>query len=48
MCFQVLIQQGVTVDELRLYGNEGGDVPSDDSLLNESFSELEDVISQVK
>ncbi|BAB10188.1 unnamed protein product [Arabidopsis thaliana] len=44
---QVLIQQGVTVDELRLYGNEGGDVPSDDSLLNESFSELEDVISQL-
>ncbi|VYS67037.1 unnamed protein product [Arabidopsis thaliana] len=44
---QVLIQQGVTVDELRLYGNEGGDVPLDDSLLNESFSELEDVISQL-
>ncbi|KAG7602484.1 hypothetical protein AtNW77_Chr5g0100601 [Arabidopsis thaliana] len=44
---QVLIQQGVTVDELRLYGNEGGDVPSDDSLLNEGFSEFEDVISQL-
>lgn len=48
-CLQVLIQQGVSVDELRLYGeNEGGGVSSDDSLLDESFSELEDVISQVK
>ncbi|KAG7555499.1 hypothetical protein ISN44_As11g016330 [Arabidopsis suecica] len=44
---QVLIQQGVSVDELRLYGNEDGDVSSDDSLLDESFSELEDVISQL-
>ncbi|XP_010492572.1 PREDICTED: uncharacterized protein LOC104769943 [Camelina sativa] len=45
---QVLIQQGVSVDELRLYGeNEGGSDSSDDSLLEESFSELEDVISQL-
>ncbi|XP_023637473.1 uncharacterized protein LOC17882151 isoform X2 [Capsella rubella] len=46
---QVLIQQGVSVDELRLYGeNEGSGVSSDDSLLDESFSELEDVISQAR
>ncbi|XP_024012655.1 uncharacterized protein LOC18016904 isoform X2 [Eutrema salsugineum] len=45
---QVLIQQGVSVDELRLYGeNAGGGDSSDDSLLEESFSELEDVISQL-
>ncbi|KAL1213062.1 hypothetical protein V5N11_001066 [Cardamine amara subsp. amara] len=45
---QVLIQLGVSVDELRLYGeNEGGSDSSDDSLLEESFSELEDVISQL-
>ncbi|XP_019089948.1 PREDICTED: uncharacterized protein LOC104735694 [Camelina sativa] len=45
---QVLVQQGVSVDELRLYGeNEGASDSSDDSLLEESFSELEDVISQL-
>ncbi|CAH2072595.1 unnamed protein product [Thlaspi arvense] len=43
---QVLTQQGVSVDELRLYDAGGGD-SSDDSLLEESFSELEDVISQL-
>lgn len=44
----MLIQQGVSVDELRLYGeNAGGSDSSDNSLLEESFSELEDVISQV-
>ncbi|CAN8256084.1 unnamed protein product [Cochlearia groenlandica] len=43
---QVLIQQGVSVDELRLYGeNSYGSDSSGDSLLEESFSELEDVIS---
>ncbi|KAF8102947.1 hypothetical protein N665_0189s0001, partial [Sinapis alba] len=41
---QVLIKQGVTVDELRLYGDNDS---SDDSLLEETFSELEDVISQL-
>ncbi|KAJ0243649.1 Uncharacterized protein HA466_0196760 [Hirschfeldia incana] len=41
---QVLIKQGVTVDELRLYGEDDS---SDDSLLEETFSELEDVISQL-
>ncbi|CAA7051598.1 unnamed protein product [Microthlaspi erraticum] len=45
---QVLIQQGVSVDELRLYGdNASGGDSSDDSLLEESFSELEEVISQL-
>uniref|UniRef100_A0A1J3EKL8 NAC domain-containing protein 8 n=1 Tax=Noccaea caerulescens TaxID=107243 RepID=A0A1J3EKL8_NOCCA len=45
---QMLIQQGVSVDELRLYGeNASGCDSSDDSLLEESFSELEDVISQL-
>lgn len=44
----MLIQQGVSVDELRLYGeNASGCDSSDDSLVEESFSELEDVISQV-
>ncbi|KAL0735737.1 hypothetical protein Bca4012_011947 [Brassica carinata] len=41
---QVLIKQGVTVDELRLYGDNDS---LDDSLLEETFSELEDVISQL-
>lgn len=41
---QVLIKQGVTVDELRLYGEDDS---SDDSLIEETFSELEDVISQL-
>lgn len=44
---QVLIKQGVTVDELRLYG-ENDSFSDDSSLLEETFSELEDVISQVK
>ena len=44
---QVLIKHGVTVDELRLYG-ENDSFSDDSSLLEETFSELEDVISQVK
>lgn len=43
---QVLIKQGVTVDELRLYG-ENDSFSDDSSLLEETFSELEDVISQL-
>ncbi|VVB14766.1 unnamed protein product [Arabis nemorensis] len=43
---QVLIQQGVSIGELRLYGEN--EVSGEcDSLLEESFSELEDVISQL-
>lgn len=44
---QVLIEKGVTVDEIRLYGEMESDNALDDSSLEDSFSELEAVISKL-
>lgn len=44
---QVLIEKGVTVDEIRLYGEMESDKALDDSSLEDSFSELEAVISKL-
>ncbi|XP_076911993.1 uncharacterized protein LOC143570139 [Bidens hawaiensis] len=44
---KVLIEKGVLVDEIKLYGANEGDEPLDDSLIDESFSDLEDVITKV-
>lgn len=43
----MLINKGVLVDEIKLYGEPGGDEALDESLVEESFSELEDVITKV-
>ncbi|KAJ9564692.1 hypothetical protein OSB04_000658 [Centaurea solstitialis] len=43
---QVLIEKGVLVDEIKLYGEPEGDDGLDESLIEESFSELEDVIAK--
>ncbi|KAI3824332.1 hypothetical protein L1987_05790 [Smallanthus sonchifolius] len=44
---QVLIEKGVLVDEIKLYGADEGDEPLDESLVDESFSDLEDVITKI-
>lgn len=43
----MLINKGVLVDEIKLYGEPCGDEALDESLVEESFSELEDVITKV-
>ncbi|KAI7749342.1 hypothetical protein M8C21_009119 [Ambrosia artemisiifolia] len=43
---KVLIEKGVLVDEIKLYGANEGDEPLDESLIDESFSDLEDVITK--
>ncbi|KAI3745833.1 hypothetical protein L6452_08244 [Arctium lappa] len=43
---QVLIEKGVLVDEIKLYGETEGDEVLDKSLIEESFSDLEDVIAK--
>lgn len=45
--WQVLIEKGVLVDEIKLYGANEEDDPLDESLVEESFSDLEDVITKV-
>lgn len=44
---QVLIDKGISVDEIRLYGESENDDALDDSLNDDNFSELEAVISKV-
>jgi hypothetical protein len=43
----VLIDKGVSVDEIKLYGETESDEALDESLIEDSFSELEAVISKV-
>ncbi|GAA0158030.1 hypothetical protein LIER_15158 [Lithospermum erythrorhizon] len=44
---QALMEKGVAVDEMKLYGQTDHEESLDDSSLEESFSELEAVISQL-
>nr|DAD32157.1 TPA_asm: hypothetical protein HUJ06_011008 [Nelumbo nucifera] len=44
---QVLVDRGVTVDEIKLYGNMDEEDALDDSLSEDSFVELEAVISKI-
>uniref|UniRef100_A0A2N9ETB0 Uncharacterized protein n=1 Tax=Fagus sylvatica TaxID=28930 RepID=A0A2N9ETB0_FAGSY len=44
---KVLIDKGVSVDEIKLYGETESDEALDESLIEDSFSELEAVISKV-
>lgn len=44
---QVLVEQGVLVDEIKLYGEPELYESLDESLVEESFSELEEVITKV-
>lgn len=45
--WQVLVDKGVVVDEIKLYGLTEIDEALDDSLTEDSFTELEAVISKV-
>lgn len=45
--WQVLIDKGVSVDEIKLYGEMESDEALDESYIEESFSELEAVITKV-
>lgn len=45
--WQVLIDKGVSVDEIKLYGELESDEALDESFIEESFSELEAVITKV-
>lgn len=44
---QVLLAKGVNVDEIKLYGESERDEPLDDLSTEDSFSELQAVISKV-
>lgn len=44
---QVLIDKGVLVDEINLYGEMESDEALDESFCEDSFAELEAVISKV-
>ncbi|KAK9682336.1 hypothetical protein RND81_10G065900 [Saponaria officinalis] len=44
---KVLIERGILVDEMKLYGEEDPDGDLDDSLSEDGFTELEAVISQL-
>ncbi|CAJ1970854.1 unnamed protein product [Sphenostylis stenocarpa] len=44
---QVLLDKGVLVDEIKLYGDEEDDEPLDESFAEDSFSELEAVMVKV-
>ncbi|KAF5765076.1 hypothetical protein HanRHA438_Chr15g0711771 [Helianthus annuus] len=44
---KVLIAKGVLVDEIKLYGANEDDEALDESLIEESFSDLEDVITKI-
>lgn len=45
--WQVLIDKGVSIDEIKLYGEMESDEALDESFIEESFSELEAVITKV-
>ena len=45
--WQVLINKGVLVDEIKLYGEAESNEVLDDSLTEDSFADLEAVISKV-
>jgi hypothetical protein len=45
--WQVLIDKGVSVDEIKLYGEMECDEALDESFSEESFEDLEDLISKV-
>ncbi|XP_012086414.1 uncharacterized protein LOC105645422 isoform X2 [Jatropha curcas] len=44
---QVLIEQGVSVDEIKLYGERDNDEPIGESFIEDGFAELEAVISKI-
>ncbi|KAI9161256.1 hypothetical protein LWI28_015771 [Acer negundo] len=44
---QVLVEQGVSVDEIRLYGETEGDDDLDDTFNEENFAELEAVMTKI-
>ncbi|XP_002531924.2 uncharacterized protein LOC8272187 isoform X1 [Ricinus communis] len=44
---QVLIEQGVSVGEIKLYGETDNDEPIDESSIEDGFTELEAVISKI-
>lgn len=46
--WQVLLDKGVLVDEIKLYGETQDDEALDESLCENSFSELQSVITKVK
>lgn len=43
----MLVDKGISVDEIKLYGETGNDEALDESFSEDSFAELEDVISKV-
>lgn len=45
--WQVLIDKGVSIDEIKLYGEMESNEALDESFIEESFSELEAVITKV-
>lgn len=45
--WQVLVDKGISVDEIKLYGEMENDEALDESFSEGSFAELEDVISKV-
>ncbi|XP_050229067.1 uncharacterized protein LOC126678206 isoform X2 [Mercurialis annua] len=44
---QVLIEQGVSIDEMKLYGETENDEPIDESFIEDGFADLEAVISKI-
>ncbi|WCJ25204.1 hypothetical protein M5689_007108 [Euphorbia peplus] len=44
---QVLIEKGVSVDEMKLYGETDSDEPIDESFTENGFADLESVISKI-
>jgi hypothetical protein len=46
--WQVLVDKGVLVDDIKLYGETVNDEALDESLCEDSFSELEAVMTKVK
>lgn len=47
MDVQVLVEKGVSADEIKLYGEMESDEALDESCSGDTFSELESVISKV-
>jgi hypothetical protein len=45
---EVLVNKGVLVDDIKLYGETVNDEALDESLREDSFSELEAVMTKVK
>lgn len=45
--WQVLIEQGVSVEEIKLYGETDDDEPIDESFIEDGFADLEAVMSKV-